>query len=211
MGVFKSKPVAANANVTSHDRAVLELKVQRDKLYAAQKRISSVIEKETSVARALLAKGQKERAKLCLQRKRMQEVHLAKVSGMTYNLVVMIEATEFAKVEKEVFATLKLATKALQDLNKHMSVEVVDRLMGDAEDALAAQQEVSEALAAQLGDADADASDEELAGLEAAALRVPTGPIHISPPQGVVLPDVPTGPIGVVVAPEPERKEAAMN
>ena len=67
-GLFgKSKP-----DVTAHDRAVLDLKVQRDRLTSSRKKIEGIIEKETQMAVTLAKQGQRDKALRFLKRKKQQ-------------------------------------------------------------------------------------------------------------------------------------------
>jgi len=53
-GSKKAKP-----NVTAQDRAILDLKNQRDKLKQYQKKINTVVERETQIAKQLLQQSKK--------------------------------------------------------------------------------------------------------------------------------------------------------
>jgi charged multivesicular body protein 6 len=77
MGIIfgKKKPTS---RITQQDKAVLQLKQQRDKLKLYQRRIELSLESDRELAKKLLNKGQKERAKLLLRKKRYQESILQK-------------------------------------------------------------------------------------------------------------------------------------
>ena len=66
------------SRVTEQDKAVLQLKTQRDKLKQYQKKIQLNLEKERELAKKLLKDGKKDRALLLLKKKRAQESLLAK-------------------------------------------------------------------------------------------------------------------------------------
>ena len=66
------------SRVTEQDKAVLQLKTQRDKLKQYQKKIQINLEKERELAKTLLKDGKKDRALLLLKKKRAQETLLAK-------------------------------------------------------------------------------------------------------------------------------------
>ncbi|XP_070298244.1 charged multivesicular body protein 6 [Salvelinus sp. IW2-2015] len=57
--------------LTEQDRAILQLKQQRDKLKHYQKRVTLQLEKERSLAKQLLKDGKKEKALVLLKRKRL--------------------------------------------------------------------------------------------------------------------------------------------
>ena len=78
----KNKP---KSRVTEQDKAVLQLKTQRDKLKQYQKKIQNNLAKERELAKTLLKDGKKDRALLLLKKKRAQENMLAKtvwIGGM---------------------------------------------------------------------------------------------------------------------------------
>lgn len=66
------------SRVTEQDKAVLQLKTQRDKLKQYQKKIQNNLDKEREMAKKLIKEGKKDRALLLLKKKRAQESMLAK-------------------------------------------------------------------------------------------------------------------------------------
>lgn len=85
MGGSSSKP-----KVTSRDRAVLELKVQRDRLKQYQKKINLVLLRETEIAKEQLRAGNKEKALLALKKKKYQEQLMEKTNGQLFNLEQLV-------------------------------------------------------------------------------------------------------------------------
>jgi charged multivesicular body protein 6 len=217
MGPAQSKPDAApkkpNAGaaakgvvkVTAHDRAVLELKLQRDKLTVYQKKMDLLMDKETDAARELLANGQRDRALFCLRRKKCHALQLERSRGLLENVYKLISEIEFVKVEKSVFDALKEGTKTLQEMNKELSVETVEQVMEDAADAIMHVNEVSELLGGYLGEDHEREAVEELTAMELTRVAVPTGVI-----EGARLDDVrvPAGPIGSDRVPEDAEVDA---
>ena len=64
-GIFSKDKKESRIN--SHDKAVLDLKLQRDKLQQYQKRIELTLETDRQMAKKLLSEGKKDRAKLLLR------------------------------------------------------------------------------------------------------------------------------------------------
>jgi len=151
--------------VTEHDKAVLDLKTQRDKLKAYQKRMTTVVEKEKETARQLLKAGQKDKALLILKKKKRQEQLIAQSEAQLDNVSQMIDSVEFAQMEKDVFDKLKSGNEVLTALNKEMSIDKIDALMEETEEALAVQREIEEALAGHLSSEDDAEIEDELAAL----------------------------------------------
>ena len=76
--------------ITEVDRAVLSLKTQRRRLEDHRTRVTTQIERETLVARQLVASGHKDRAMLALKKKRLQETTLGKLDAFLLNVESMV-------------------------------------------------------------------------------------------------------------------------
>lgn len=94
--------------VTQQDKAILQLKQQRDKLKQYQKKIWVQLEKDRQVAVNLLREGKKDKAKLMLRKKKFQESLLAKTYGQIDNLEQLVHDLEFAQIEQEVVKGLEV-------------------------------------------------------------------------------------------------------
>ena len=70
---------STGAKVSSQDRAILEMKVQRDKLRLFQRKVEQDADRFTQLARQALRQGRKDRARLLLQQKHFQEGNLRRV------------------------------------------------------------------------------------------------------------------------------------
>ncbi|KAM3510050.1 hypothetical protein MY11210_006056 [Beauveria gryllotalpidicola] len=183
------------SKVTAQDKAILDLKIQRDKLQQYQRRIAVLTDKETDVARQMLAKGDKPRALLALRRKKYQQGLLAKTDAQLAQLEQLTASVEFAQIQKDVVFGLQQGTRVLQEIHREMGgLEHVEKLMGESADAVAYQNEVSEMLGGRISNQDEDEVEDELAEME--------GQIRGGPPVGKEeeeqqqqqrLPEVPTG------------------
>lgn len=96
------------SRVTEQDRAVLQLKQQRDKLKQYQKKVLAQLDRDRDVARKLLQEGKKDKAKLMLRKKKFQESLLEKTDGQLDNLEKLVNDLEFAQVEQEVVKGLEV-------------------------------------------------------------------------------------------------------
>jgi charged multivesicular body protein 6 len=124
-----------------HCRAILDMKNQRDKLHQYQKRITVITSRETEIAKECLRRGDTNKAKLALRRKKYQESLLAKTDGQLAQLEVLTSDVEFALVQKDVIFGLKQGTAVLREIHKEMGgVENVEKLLGENEEARAYQQ-----------------------------------------------------------------------
>lgn len=117
------------------------MKNQRDKLHKYQKRITVLTNRETEIAKEMLAKGDKQRALLALRRKKYQESLLTKTDQQLEQLEKLTSSVEFALVQKDVVFGLQQGTRVLQEIHKEMGgLEHVEKLMGETADAIAYQQ-----------------------------------------------------------------------
>ncbi|KAL8288094.1 hypothetical protein RB597_000266 [Gaeumannomyces tritici] len=167
------------SKVTSQDRAILDLKNQRDKLHRYQKRITQLTDKETEIARRMLAQGDKKRALLALRRKKYQESLLSKTDAQLDQLEKLVNSVEFALISKDVVFGLEQGTKVLEQIHKEMGgIEHVEKLMGDTADAIAYQKEISEMLGGSMSNQDEDEVEVELAALEeeVSGVSLPSAP-----------------------------------
>ncbi|CAH1756849.1 2869_t:CDS:10 [Entrophospora sp. SA101] len=133
-------------NFPTKDRAILDLKVQRDKLKQYQKKIKVVADKETEIAKKALSQGNKRTALLALRKKKYQQQLLEKTDTQLFNLEELTQSIEFALVEKDVFAGLEKGNSILKEIHKEISIEKVEKLMEETEDAISYQNEIEELL-----------------------------------------------------------------
>ncbi|OCT52203.1 Charged multivesicular body protein 6 [Cladophialophora carrionii] len=178
--------------ISAQDRAILDMKNQRDKLRQYQKRITVITNRETEIAKACLAKGDKQKALLALRRKKYQESLLSKTDAQLEQLEKLTSSVEFALVQKDVLFGLQQGTQVLNMIHKEMGgLEAVEKLMGETEDARRYQQEISDALAGQMSNEDEDEVEDELEAME----REVVGGLPDAPNKTIVgegtLPQVP--------------------
>ena len=116
------------------------MKNQRDKLHQYQRRITVLTDREKSIAKEMLAKGDKQKALLALRRKKYQESLLSKTDAQLEQLEKLTSSVEFALVQKDVVFGLQQGTNVLNEIHKEMGgIEHVEKLMGDTADAIAYQ------------------------------------------------------------------------
>ncbi|KAF9919831.1 Vacuolar protein sorting-associated protein 20 [Linnemannia zychae] len=203
MGSSQSKQTI---KITPHDRAILDLKVQRDKLKQYNKRLEGVVEKELKMAKAHLAKGEKKRALLALRRKKFQESLLEKTVLQMTNLDELTMSIEQAMIEKQVFAGLAAGNQVLKELHSEMSLADVEKLMDDTADAIAYQNEIDELLSTRLSVADEEDIERELDLMveEETKTLLPEVPVN-------TLPELEQQPVEEEEEPVQARKTAAKN
>ena len=144
MCIRDSPPIGHHTQLTpptlSHHRAILDLKLQRDKLHQYQRRIVLLTDKETDIARQMLAAGDKKRALLALRRKKYQEQLLVKTDAQLAQLEQLTRNVEFALIQKDVVFGLQQGTRVLKEIHAEMGgIEHVEKLMGETAEAIAYQ------------------------------------------------------------------------
>ncbi|EMD01316.1 hypothetical protein BAUCODRAFT_29762 [Baudoinia panamericana UAMH 10762] len=180
--------------ISAQDKAILDMKVQRDKLHQYQKRITVITNRETEIARECLRQGNKSKALLALRRKKYQESLLAKTDQQLAQLEALTSDVEFALVQKDVVFGLQQGTSVLKEIHKEMGgLEKVELILGESQEARAYQEEINEMLGGKMSNHDEDEVEDELDALE----REVNGPAVLpNAPDGVlrseVLPDAPT-------------------
>ncbi|KAG7108904.1 Charged multivesicular body protein 6-A like [Verticillium longisporum] len=159
---------ANGSKVTAQDKAILDMKLQRDKLHQYQKRITLLTDKETAIAKQMLAKGDKDKALLALRRKKYQESLLAKTDAQLAQLQHLTSNVEFALIQKDVMFGLQQGSRVLKDIQAEMGgVEGVERMMGENAEALAYQKEIAELLNGRISNSEEEEVEDELAEMEA--------------------------------------------
>ncbi|KAF8912975.1 Snf7 family [Gymnopilus junonius] len=161
MGSNQSLP-----KITAQDRAILDLKLQRDKLKQYQKKIQSVLDREHSIAKAQLAHGQKDRALLALRRRKYQQSLLTKTDEQLMNLEQLVSTIEFSLVEISVVHGLKQGNEVLREIHKELNVESIEKLLEETAEAREYQREIGDMLSNTLSLDDEDAVQRELLALQ---------------------------------------------
>ncbi|KAF9056490.1 Snf7 family [Panaeolus papilionaceus] len=161
MGSSQSLP-----KITPQDRAILDLKLQRDKLKQYQKKIQGVLDREQAIARAQLVAGEKDRALIALRRRKYQQGLLLKTDQQLENLEQLVSTIEFSLVEVSVLHGLKQGNEVLKEIHKEMNVESVEKLLEETAEAREYQKEISDMLSNNLSLDEEDDVQKELLALQ---------------------------------------------
>lgn len=193
MGVLFGKHKKVS-RVTEQDKAILQLKQQRDKIKQYQKKILGNLENERQLAQKLLHEGRKEKAMLLLKKKRFMEQMLEKTDGQLTNLERMVHDIEYAQIEIQVVEGLKVGNESLKKLHEVLSVEAIETLLDETQEGIEKQKEIDDLLSGQLTAQDDEAVLAELEALVSeeearAVLDLPSVPAESGEPP---LPDVPS-------------------
>ena len=196
---------ATAASLSEHDRAVLELKRQKDRLHRYTLQLDAVAQREADTAKQLVRDGKRDRAKLVLQRRRYQLATRDKAEAQLLNVEQLTSAIEWAAVSSSVFQTLKEGNAVLQRLNAETSAEAVEALMDDTAEAVAEQRRVSELLGGQLTDEDEAEVEAEMRAMEEDERRRLGDTDEARQQEAAIkaLPDVPRRPVEDATAQQP--------
>lgn len=151
MGIASSAP-----RISEHDKQVLRLKAQRDRLAQCETRIAAQVAKELQLARAHLALGNQPAARIALGRKNTQLALLERTGAQLLLLEQLTVAIESAVLDKQLLQGLENGQAALTKLNRDMDVASVEQLMADTADAVAYQESVQALISGGLTENDND-------------------------------------------------------
>lgn len=192
MGALLSKGKKGRSRaIDEHDKAVYDLKIQRDRMnkYVIQSR--TVVEREMECARSLLKQGLKDRAKLVLRKKKHMENMIEKTQTKLLTVEELVNNIEYAKMQGEVMTALKEGNQALQALNKEIDLDEVEKLMDDTAEAIEFQNELDRLLGQELTSQDDEdvlaelekIQDEEILTLKTELPTVIAQPSTLEPPR----------------------------
>uniref|UniRef100_G1MA41 Charged multivesicular body protein 6 n=1 Tax=Ailuropoda melanoleuca TaxID=9646 RepID=G1MA41_AILME len=158
-----------------------QLKQQRDKLRLYQKGVARQLEREREIARQLLRDGRKERAKLLLRKKRYREQLLDKTENQITSLETMVQSIEFTQIEMKVVEGLQIGNECLKKMHQVMSIEEVERILEETQEAVEYQRQIDELLAGSFTQEDEDAILEELNAITEEQIELPEVPAEPLP------------------------------
>lgn len=164
MGVFFSKRKKIS-RVTDQDKAVLQLKVQRDNLKRFQQKIEQTLENDRNLVKRLLSEGKRDRAKLLLKKKRYQEQLLQRTDGQLEALEKLTQDLEFAQIEIKVVEGLKIGSTALKKINDVLEIQDIEQILEETKEGIEKQREIDEMISGALNDDDNEAIEAELVEL----------------------------------------------
>jgi charged multivesicular body protein 6 len=181
--------------ITDQDRAILQLKQQRDKIKIYQKRTEAELAKNTELALNLFKNGMKDRAIIVLRRKKMMEDILTRTDKQLETLESLVADIEYTQIEVSVVEGLKVGSEALKQLNSLMNIEDIQRMMEDNAEAYEKQREISAILSQsseryaeddllkELEKYQADATEAKLQELPTVPDEVKPNPVEVQPAE----------------------------
>lgn len=174
MGQTTSAP-----RVTQQDKAILQVKLQKDKLLQYQRRINVLIKSERANIKKLLktqAPSDKAMAKTILKKIKYQEILIEKTMNQILNLENMISNIEFKLIENEFLKGLSNGNEIMKKLNNELNLNKVEDIIDEFNENLQYQNEIDELLSTAVVNQDFNEElDSELHQLEI-ELAMPEAP-----------------------------------
>ncbi|VVC31982.1 Snf7 family [Cinara cedri] len=160
MGMLFGKPKVSR--ITEHDRAILQMKQQRDTLKRYQQRVENLLEKERELAKKLLSENKREKAKLLLRKKKFQTEQLDRTEAALDTVEKLIQDLEYTLIETKVIEGLKAGNIALKKANELLNVEQIEQLLDETKEGIDKQREISDLLSGALSSEDEELVEAEL-------------------------------------------------
>ncbi|CCE79665.1 Piso0_001747 [Millerozyma farinosa CBS 7064] len=165
---FRMGQQTSAPKLTAQDRAIFQLKQQRDKLKIYQRKLSGIMERQNKLAMESIKNQELERARFYLRSKKQQQNTINKTYDSLENLEKLISTIEFKLIEKDVMYGLQQGNEVLKRLNKEMSVEKMDKLLDECEEEKIKVEDISDMLGmgSGLSRSEEDEVEEEMLALE---------------------------------------------
>ena len=161
--VAVKKRQAQNNKANSTDMAILEMKVQRDKLKKTTDKYYNLSEKMKEAAKEAMNQDpvkNKANAIFLIKRSKQYENQIETTAKQLLNLETSINAIEDGVLQVQIMQALEQGAKQLDSINKQLAN--ADEVMENVREAVATQREISEILGAPVGDVDLATDDDEL-------------------------------------------------
>ena len=189
------KPAGEISNI---DRAVLDLKVSRDRLTRYKKKLFLDSDKLLAKARSLKQSNETKSALGLLKLRKMKQKEVDKIDSQLITIQTMVSNIQTKEQEAEVLTALRSGKTALEKLHNENTLEDVLQLMEEIEEQNDMEREINDVLV-NTGETLTGIEEDELE-LELQALMGGTDTVPDSVEDKVDLPKVPTSKLPEVEA-----------
>jgi charged multivesicular body protein 6 len=145
-GQSKSKAKKPKGEVTEIDRAVLDLKVSRDRLTRYKKKLHVDSEKLLVKAKSLKQNNETKAALGLLKLRKMKEKEVDNIGSQLISIQTMVSNIQTKEQEAEVLTALRSGKNALEKLHKENTLEDVLNLMEEVEEQNEMEREINDVL-----------------------------------------------------------------
>ena len=196
MGIFASKdkkgdnrkrPVDQSNQMTQLDKSKLEVKRGKNRISKFSKKLEQQIVKLDQDTRNYLKSGNKKKALYTLRLKKLKIKSLDDVEQKILSLEKILLEIESTEMTQESLNAVQNGTNALNEMHRIMSVEDVEQIMADNEEALDEANEIASLLSGE----SFDLTDEEELEAELNAL---SGNVNNKNDTKVEIPNMPNVP-----------------
>lgn len=155
MGIFASKgdsvnrkvPVDQSNQLTQLDKAKLEVKRGKNRISKFSKKLELQIAKLDQDARRYLKEGNKKKALYTIKLKRLKIKSMENVEAQILSLENILLEIETTEMTQESLKAVQNGTNALNEMHRIMSVEDVEQILSENEDALDDANEIATLIA----------------------------------------------------------------
>ena len=200
MGIFASKdkkgdnrkrPVDQSNQMTQLDKSKLEVKRGKNRISKFSKKLEQQIVKLDQDARNYVKSGNKKKALYTLRLKKLKIKSLDDVEQKILSLEKILLEIESTEMTQESLKAVQNGTNALNEMHRIMSVEDVEQIMADNEEALDEANEIASLLSGE----SFDLTDEEELEAELNALSGNVNNKNDTKVEIPTMPNVPTSKI----------------
>lgn len=129
--------------VTDADRAKLKLKTMRDKLNAFLIQSDLVLKRDAELALQARRDGNMATCRVIMHRRTLLQKQIRTREASAKTVLDMVDAMDDATDQKTLLRTIEKGTAAINEAMKDLSVEKVDRALGDSRAAIAYTEEIA--------------------------------------------------------------------
>lgn len=136
--------------VSDKDKAVLDLKNARDRLKKYRKKLETESSQLTDQAKELIRAQQRDRALLLLKLRKHKEKAVNQINDQLITVMQQIEDVEWTLISVQVFDAIKSGTNLLNKIHEEISVESVQSLLEETNEAIEVENQINAVLAGQI-------------------------------------------------------------
>ena len=204
-GQSKQKTRKPAGEVSQIDRAVLDLKVSRDRLTRYKKKLSLDSDKLLAKARSLKQNNETKSALGLLKLRKMKQKEVDNIDAQLISIQTMVSNIQTKEQETEVLTALRSGKNALEKLHSENTLEDVLQLMDEVEEQNELEREINDVLV-NTGETLTGIEEDELE-LELQALMGDKEAVNNNAEDKIELPVVPTDKLPAVETQKQPVKE----
>lgn len=160
MGCWSSAKKHEEDEEMEYDKAVLALKVSRDKIKKYQSQLESDAEKQLALAKKLAKEKKMDKAKMVMKAKIARESTIAQCDSMLANIQKQLDDLDNAMLTKSITENLAQTNAVLKKMNEKLTVEMVEEMMDENAEQAEKINEIAELLGTMSAEDEATAEEE---------------------------------------------------